>query len=411
MVFEGGRVGGECPFVACIPSKSLLHDATAGVRWVDAIRHRDDIVDHLDDSAHAAGLSKAGVRLNRARARIVDEHTIDADGDEYRAEHIVIATGSEAIVPSIPGLKELGSRRWTSDDALTATERPARITILGGGVIGCELAQLFAGFGTEVHMVDSAGHAFVDLSPAVGEIVDDNLRASGVRVCRGLSAVRFEQRGGNVVVELDNGTSLTTDRVIVAVGTRPRTNDIGLEKLAVDPSQPLPVGPAGRLDAPGSVWVIGDVAGLGQHTHVANHQARVVADQLVGDGTRRFDDVVTPACVFTTPPVMMVGPTRTDLENDDDVVWVTADVSEIARGRTDRLADGFLAIAVRRSTGHVIAAHGVGARFDELATALVTAIDANIPVDRLAMSMQPFPTVGELLGIIYSRAVDELATS
>jgi pyruvate/2-oxoglutarate dehydrogenase complex dihydrolipoamide dehydrogenase (E3) component len=165
------------------------------------------------------------------------------------------------------------------------------------------------------------------------------------------------------------------------------------------------------VDVRGSIWAIGDVAGLGEYTHLANHHADVVADHLVGGGTRRFDDVVTPACVFTAPPVMMVGPSVAELREDDDVVWVSAELSEIARWSTDDLTEGVLWIAVRRSTRRVIAAHGVGARFDELASALVTAIDGDVPVDRLAASMQPFPTVGELLGVAYSRAAEVLASS
>jgi dihydrolipoamide dehydrogenase len=408
-VIEAGRVGGECPFVACMPSKSMLHDAGVGVRWHDAVRHRDEVVEHLDDTGHARALEAAGVVVVRGRATLVDEHTIDVDGTQLRADHVVIATGAEAVVPHIAGMETVGDLCWTSADALTSDVRPARIAILGGGVIGCELAHLFAGFGAEVRLLDTADRAFPDLVPQLGEMVDDHLRGAGVRVCRGVQVVRVERRGGNVTISLDNGAAVTADRMIVATGTRPRLDGLGLEQLGLDPSQPLPVDEHGRVDCPGSVWAIGDAAGRGQYTHLANHHARVVADHLAGDGRRRFDDVVVPACVFTAPPVMIVGPTFEELDGDPDIAWVRADLSAIPRWSTDNPATGTMAMAVRRSDRCVVAAHGVGERFDELAAAVVTAIDGAVPVDRLAMSLQPFPTVSELLGVLYSKALDSLS--
>jgi dihydrolipoamide dehydrogenase len=407
LVVEEHRVGGTCPFVACMPSKAMLHDADGSMRWRRAVQRRDEIVDHLDDQRHAEQVTRQGARLLRGRARLVDEHTIEVDGERHRAEHIVLATGSTPVIPQIEGLDGLGEHLWTSDDALTTDERPVRLMVIGGGPIGCELAHLFAGFDTEVHLIDTEQRAFPDLPEEIGEIVDDGLRSAGVRVSRGTAAVRFERRGGNVRITLDNGGSVVTDRVLVAIGRTPATAGLGLECLGLDPDAPLPVDDFGRVGCPGSVWAIGDVAGTGQYTHLANHHGLVVAEQFTSDGRHRLDDVVTPACIFTRPPVMMVGPTPQEL--GDGVVWVSAKLSEVARWSTDSLGDGFLTVAVDRSTRCVVAAHGAGARFDELCAALVTAIDGQVPVDRLARSMWPFPTVSELLGPIYRRAVDALA--
>jgi dihydrolipoamide dehydrogenase len=406
VVVERHRVGGTCPFVACMPSKALLHDAAGSMRWDRAVQRRDEVVDHLDDRRHVEALRDQGAHLVRGRARLLDEHTIDVDGVRLHADHIVLATGSSPIVPQIPGIDDLGEHLWTSDDALIAVDRPVRLMVIGGGPIGCELAHLFAGFDTEVHLIDTADRAFADLPAEIGEIVDDGLRTAGVRVCRGRSATRFEMRGGNVRITLDNDATVVTDRVLVAIGREPNLDGLGLEALGLDPGKPLAVDDHGRVDCPGSVWAIGDVAGKGQYTHLANHHGTVVADHLVGTRTRRFDDVVVPACIFTRPPVMMVGPTPDDA--GDGIVWVSARLSEIARWTTDSLGDGYLTVGVDRSSRCVVAAHGAGARFDELAAALVTAIDGGVPVDRLTMSMWPFPTVGELLGPVYERAVDAL---
>lgn len=406
LVIEEHRVGGTCPFVACMPSKSLLHDAQDSTRWSRAVQRRDDVVDHLDDQRHAESMRRQGATLVRGRAEIVDERTIDVDGARHHADHIVLATGSRPIIPQIEGIDSLGGHLWTSDEALIADERPVRLMVIGGGPIGCELAHLFAGFDTEVHLIDVADRAFPELPAEIGEIVDDGLRSAGVRLCRGTEAVRFERRGGNVRITLDNEGAVLTDRVLVSIGRIPNVEGLGLDRLGLDPDAPLPVDDVGRVDCPGSVWAIGDVAGKGQYTHVANHHGVVVADHLGGRGQRRFDDVVVPACIFTRPPVIMIGPTPDDL--GDDVLWIEAKLSEVARWSTDALGDGFLTVAVDRTSRCVVAAHGAGERFDELSAALVTAVNGRVPVDRLVMSMWPFPTVGELLGVIYRRAVDAL---
>jgi dihydrolipoamide dehydrogenase len=394
-----------------MPSKAMLHDADGSSRWERSVRRRDEIVQHLDDSGHAEQVAEQGARLIRGTATLLDEHHLDVDGTTIHARHLVLATGTTPVVPEIDGIDRLGEHLWTSDDALTTSQRPVRLLVIGGGPIGCELAHLFAGFDTEVHLIDVADRAFPDLPPAIGEIVDDGLRAAGVRVYRGRSAVLVERRGGNVRATLDNDGTVEADRVLVAIGRRPALDGVGIDSLGLDPNEALPVDATGRVGCPGSVWAIGDVAGKGQYTHLANHQGAVVAERIAAAATgaaahRRFDDVVVPACIFTRPPVMMVGPTPGEL--DSDVEWVEARLSEIARWTTDSLGDGYLTIGIDRSTRCVVAAHGAGARFDELAAAIVTAIDGAVPIDRLAMSMWPFPTVGDLLGPLYERALDAL---
>jgi pyruvate/2-oxoglutarate dehydrogenase complex dihydrolipoamide dehydrogenase (E3) component len=225
--------------------------------------------------------------------------------------------------------------------------------------------------------------------------------ARGVRVRRGAVVRRVARAGDTVVAEVDDGSTIHADRVLIAVGKRARTTGIGLRRLGLDPDQPLPVGPDARVDCPGSVWAIGDVAGKGQYTHLANHHGAVLANHLTGDRTRRLDDVVSCSCVFTDPPVISVGATRAELADDADVVWAEHSLDGLPRSLTDALGPGFLAVAARRSTGTVVSAHGVGARFDELVHALVVAVDGKVPLAVLARSMQPFPTIGEILGVAF----------
>ena len=396
VVFEPELVGGECPFVACMPSKAMLHDRATGRDWTAAVARRDEIAEHLDDTEHADQARELGATIVRSAARIVGPGRVDADGVTYSAEHIVIATGATPVFPDIEGLNPDHPRVWTSRDVLTATEQPESIVIVGGGVIGSELAFMFAGFGTTATTLDASARPADDLHPRVGELIEQTLTQAGVDVVNGIDVVRIELTDQDATVHLADGAAHTADRVVVAVGRVPHRADVGLDAVGVDPDD-VEVTDAGKLrDADGSVWVVGDAAGRGQYTHVANHHAAVVANHIDGDGSRSYVESVIPACIFIDPPVMIVGPTWTDLQDDDDVVWAEIELAT-PRSTTDDHGPGFLAVATRRSTGCIVAAHGIGARFDEIVHALVVAIDGEVPVSRLVRTIQPFPTVGEVL--------------
>jgi dihydrolipoamide dehydrogenase len=411
-VFEPALVGGECPFTACMPSKSMLHDARAGTSWDHAVHRRDQVVAHLDDQGHADEVEAHGAHIVRERACIVSPTEVDAGGARWSVQHVVVATGATSVVPGIDGLDGLDDDLvWTSDDALTATERPESLVILGSGVIGTECAFLFSGFGTTVTLTDQSPTLLPDAPPRIGEIVAASLAARGIALRLGSEAVAVERHDGGVRVHVDGGDPMSGARLLVAVGRRPATTDIGLEHLGLDGTAPLPVDTGGRVRCDGSVWAIGDAAGQGQYTHLANHHARVVADQLVGAGTRRFDDAVLAACMFSTPPMIQVGPSWSELRDDDDVVGAGQELSGFPRAITDELGDGHLWVAARRSTRTLVAACGVGPGFDELVHALVVAIDGQVPVDRLRRSVWPFPTVGEILGPVFAELDDRLGRS
>ena len=396
-VFEPERVGGECPFTACMPSKSLLHDAAVGSPWADAVARRREITHDLDDTSHVESLERHGALLVRASAVLDGPGRVVAGGNVYTAEHVVLATGAEPILPDLDGDVE----PWTSDDVLTSDELPARTVIVGEGVIGCELAQLLARFGSQVTVVGMEKALFPELVARVGEIVTDSLHGAGVELVLGRTARTARSTSTGIELELDDGSVVVGDRVVVAVGKRARLHGLGLASVGLDETDDLPVTDDGRIDAAGSMWAIGDVAGKGQYTHLANHHARVVAANMRG-GSRRFDEVALPRCVFTDPPVAMVGPTHHELEGDDDVVWRERPVTDVARATTDAVDVGHFALAARRSSGTLVAGHGVGPHFDELIHAITFAIDGRVPVHALTRSMQPFPTFGEMLGVLLS---------
>lgn len=400
VVFEPHLVGGECPFLACMPSKSLLHDASSGTPWADAITRRDEIVEHRDDAAHARDLEALGVTLVRHRAEVVGDGVVRSDGVEFHVDHIVIASGSTENVLDVEGVDTCDELVWTSDDAMSSDERPERLLIVGGGVIGVECSFIFSGFGTEVTLIHPGERVMSRAAPEVSSVLHESLDRAGVGVRCGERAVSLRRDGDTVVVGLASGEQLEVDRVLVAIGRHADTAGLGLESIGVDGAEPLPLEPHGRVRCDGSVWAIGDVSGHGQYTHLANHHARVVADHLAGTSTRVFDDVTQVGCVFSTPPLIEVGPSWEELRGDDDVVATGLGLGGFPRADTDELGDGYLWLAARRSTGCLVAASGIGPKFDELVHAIVIAVDGAVPVARLQMSMQPFPTIGEILGPI-----------
>ena len=215
-VVEARRVGGECPFTACMPSEAMLHDAGAGTSWRDAVDRRWEVVEQPDDTEHAHDLEKHGTTLLRGSAWVEDAHTVSVGTRMVSTKHLVLATGSEAVVSPIEGLHDLGSLRWTSTEALATDARPQRLLVLGGGVIGMELAQMYAGFGTHVTLVDTAAHGFPDLIPAIGQLVDAALITCGVSVRRGVELLRGRRRADEVHAEFDDGSESTYDRLLVA---------------------------------------------------------------------------------------------------------------------------------------------------------------------------------------------------
>ena len=331
------------------------------------------------------------------RATILDEHRVASASVVVTAEHIVLATGATPIVPDIEGLDDVADLVWHSADALRTATPPHRLAVAGGGVIGCELTRLFTSFGSDVTMFEPERRMFGTLHPEVSASIERAMRATGADIRLGVTPTAVSRHGDRISLTDDHGGTHRFDHLLLAVGRRPNLDAIGLEALGLPTSTPLPVDDVGRVRCSGSVWAIGDVAGREQYTHAANHHGRVVADQITGAADRRFDDIVSAACMFVEPPMMTVGPTYVETLDDPAIVWAAVDVAEAsARAATDERR-GALAVAVHRRTRCLVAAHGIGPGFDELVHALVVAIDGAVPIDRLLQSMFPFPTMGDAL--------------
>jgi pyruvate/2-oxoglutarate dehydrogenase complex dihydrolipoamide dehydrogenase (E3) component len=422
---ESGLVGGECPYRACIPSKSLLGSAARGLGWADAVRRRDEHARHRQDRQAAEELLRAGAVLLRGTGRLsgpgrltVIPHGEGQDPVAVGFGQLVVTTGSFPVVPDLPGLSP--ARTWTSDQALSATELPPRLMILGGGPVGCELAQAYTRFGSEVTVVES-GIRLLPSEPAfVGGLIRQVLAEEGVRIRLGVQARRVEGArtgaGGvastGVLVELSSGSVVSTDRILVAVGRRPNVCGIGLERLGIqglegdDAERGLPVDAHGRVAR--GVWAAGDVTGAAPFTHTATYVARVVADNLLGRD-RRLNLSAVPRAVYTDPAVLSVGATPEQAAGDGNPLLQKGfDVSWTARGYLDGIRYGRVEVYADPQTGRVVGAAGVAPGADDLMGQAVLAVRAGLDVRVWADQIQPFPALSEVFGPPLRELVEEL---
>lgn len=431
---EEHLLGGECPFLACVPSKVLLQAATrarAGgadlaQAWREAVGHRDEAVQHLDDSPQAEELAGAGVTLLRGRGRVVGPGRLEVDGEDGRHElrwgtALVVGTGSSPVVPPLPGLDEVPT--WTSDQALTSAELPGSLLVLGGGPVGCELSQVYASFGVAVILVETSPHLLPAEDAWVGEALAEHLANAGVDVRTGTTLVSAEPAAGGARATLrpagstddgsDDGSAdshVEVDRVLLVTGRSPSGDGLGLDLLgvAVDDGA-VPVDDRCRaLDADGrpvpGVLAVGDVTGLAPYTHTANSQARVVLAGLAGHDVRTRVDGI-PRAVYTEPPVYAVGlGEEAAREAGHDVMVAHQDLAETGRAFVEQAARGEEGTSatiglrlVAAADGTLLGATALGPHADSWAGELALAVTAGLHVALLAEHVRAFPTWSEAI--------------
>lgn len=425
---ESALVGGECPFLACMPSKALLRsahvrtlvheavrhgaaaeDVPAGspaAAWVRAVARRDELADHRDDGSAASDLEQQGVAIVRGRGRVSRPGLVvveSTDGAPFELTYsvLVVCTGSEPQPPPLEGLDTVPT--WTSDQALSSPELPGRLLVLGGGPVGSELAQVYAAFGSRVTVVESSPRLASSEEPVVGELLADAMREWGIDLRLETSVERVESAGSGARVLLSGGDSAEVDRVLLASGRAPRVAGLGLESLGLDvegqaasglavDARCRVLGPAGPL--PG-VFAAGDVTGQDPYTHTANYQARIVGDELCGRG-HDADYRAIPRVVYTEPAVAAVGLTSEQArENGLDVVTAEQDLAEVARASTDGTSGGRLVLVADRARGVLVGAAAIGPQVDEWLAEATLAIRAEVPLAVLADVVHAFPTYGE----------------
>jgi pyruvate/2-oxoglutarate dehydrogenase complex dihydrolipoamide dehydrogenase (E3) component len=397
---ERRLVGGECSYFACMPSKALLRapEALAAARLVPGAAeavcrppdpervfwHRDQVVDGLDDTAQQRWLEDRKVELVRGEARVVRAGTVAVDDREIAYGRLVIATGSLPQAPPIPGLD--GIEYWTNREATTTHEIPESLVVLGAGPVGCELAQFFRRMGSRVALVDVAERLLPRDDPDAGELLHDALAGEGVEIHLGRQVERVEP---GIRVCLEGGGGAQGERLLVATGRRANTEGFGFEQLGVT------IGRGGievddRLRAAPGVWAIGDVNGIAMFTHVGKYQARIAAADMTGREARA-DYRAVPAVTFTDPQVASVGDTSGDGRAVGERRGGAARLSTYERPRRPALLKVFADPARRVLVGAV----AVGPEAGEWMGQLTLAIRAEVPVDVLRDTIQPYPTFSE----------------
>lgn len=404
-VVERWKVGGECPFTACMPSKAVLHGAAAGWSWERTRSHRDEVIDHGDDSGHVERLRDRGVAVVRGEGEVVARRrlavrTEDGGTRELAFDQLVLATGAATTAPDVEGLGDVDW--WDSDELWTTAELPASVVLLGGGPVALEAATALAAFDVPVTVVDH-GDTLVDGFPEADDVLLDGFEERGVEVRLGTSISQASPHADGVRVRLDDDSEVVAARLVVAAGRVPRTAGLGLDRLGLDaPDEGVDVGEDGRVTGAEGVWAVGDVTGFPAFTHTANHVASVVATNLLG-GDRRMSLDHTPKGMFTQPPVVVVG----DVRPGQDGVRVTADYDDGARPATDLTGPGRLVLQASPD-GTVVGVAGVGATVDELASAWTLMVALGLRVQDVAEVQQQFPTHGELTKLLAERATSQL---
>ena len=398
-VVERELVGGECSYWACIPSKTLLrpgeamHGANnaAGTAQVDiaaALAWRDDMVSNYSDAGQVRWLAAHGIDLLRGRGRLAGPGVVEVDGVRHAAEHVVVATGSEPIIPPVPGLRGLAGI-WTNREVTGMKAVPRRLLVLGGGPVGVEMAQAVRRLGGEVVLVEGTAHLLPREPQALGEALADALRRDGVELALGVHATTARREGERYSLELDDGRTLSGDRLLVATGRRPRVDGLGLETVGVEASvRGIPVD--ARLRAGERLWAIGDVNGIWQLTHVGKYQGRVVAANILGE-PREANYEAVPRVTFTDPQAASVGAAEA-------AFMATARISEVPKiatyTRAYNEANGFMTLLSdgERLTG----AYALGPEAGEWLQQATLAIRARVPLEVLRDTIQPFPTFSEI---------------
>ncbi len=398
-VVERELFGGECSYWACIPSKALLRpgeavqearevSATAEVDVAAALSWRDFMVANYSDSGQVDWLAGKGIEMLRGSGRLAGAGAVEVDGVRHTASHIVLANGSDAVIPPIPGLADL-SGVWTNREATALKVVPKRLVVLGGGPVGVELAQAVRRLGGEVAIVEGAGQLLAREPAPLGLALGDVLRRDGVELLLGVRVTGARRDGGDYVLELEDSREVRGDRLLVATGRRPRVAGIGLETIGVE-AGPHGIPVDAQLRVADGVWAIGDVTGVRMLTHVGKYQGEVVAANILGE-PRPANYEAIPSVVYTDPQVAAVGA-------DTARFSATTALSEVAKTATYTHSyaqlNGFLTLL---SEGEgLTGAYAVGPEAGEWLQQATVAIRAHIPLPVLRDTIQPFPTFSEI---------------
>ena len=412
-IVEGHLIGGECSYYACMPSKALLRPAdaidearripgaaeavTSDLDVAAVLRRRDEVIHDLDDSSQLPWLSDRGVEVVRGRGRITGERTVAVGGDELVASRaVVVATGSDALIPPIDGLREASP--WTNREITTTKTVPDRLLILGGGVVGVEMAQAFASFGSTVTLVEGLDRILAREEPFAAQQVHDSLEARGVTILTDTKATAVH-RNGDVTMELEGHDPISGDEILVAVGRSLNTRDIGLESVGLEAGKPVEVRDTMQSTRHDWLYAIGDANGRVLLTHMGKYQGRIASDHILGKPVElRSDGAESPRVIFTDPQVAAVGHTEASAREAGLNIRVVEVGSSANAGGSfyGRNAPGTARIVVDEERGVIAGATFTGPDIGESIHAATIAVIGEVPLARLWHAVPSFPTRSEL---------------
>lgn len=401
-------VGGECPFYGCTPSKLMIRaadhvamvdraDRLAGPATVEpdwsrpAGRITEEATKGWTDDANAQALQEAGVRLVRGHGRLVAPGVVEVEGVQYEASRgVVLDTGTEPLVLPIDGLAD--TPYWTNRDVVRMTELPRRLAVLGGGPIGCELAQAIARFGVEVTVIEAADRLIAPEEPETSALLTRVLEREGITVHTGVEVERVEHDGA-VFTITGAGLRVEADRLLVAAGRSNRVREVGLDAVGIDPDGDT-VETDERMRAGEKLWAIGDITGRGPYTHVSTYQAEVAGADILGKDGPLADYRAVSRVTFTDPEIGSVGLTEEEArEQGLDVRTGFADVSGSARGWLDGEGnEGHVKLVADAGSGLLVGATAMGRTGGDLVAMLALAIHAQVPPSVVRRMHFAFPT-------------------
>jgi pyruvate/2-oxoglutarate dehydrogenase complex dihydrolipoamide dehydrogenase (E3) component len=422
---EAQLIGGECPFWACIPTKSMVRSAnlvkearradglvgrvTVEPDWsIIAERIRAEVSGGWDDSAGVARFESKGGRFIRGWGKITGPFVVEVEGTTISAKRgILAATGSQPMIPPIPGLSEV--KYWTNHEAVAVEDLPASLAILGGGPVGCELAQVFARFGVDVTIIEGQERLLANEEPEVSAVVADAFMEDGIAVRAGVMAERVVGDGSATTVHLSEGSTVTAERLLVATGRRADADSLGVTSAGATTNGGF-VEVDGLLRGAPGLWAIGDVTGKGLLTQVAEYQGMIAVEDILGGRPRPADYSAMPRATFTDPEVGGVGLTESEARSaGHDVTVVVKDLRATFRGWLHATGNsGMIKLVTDRNRELLLGATAVGPHATDVLGFLSLAVHEQIPLPNLVNMIYGYPTfyggVGEALGA-YGRGI------
>ena len=400
---ESRLVGGECSYFACMPTKTMLRTTELGSSLERAPglhgerpepdgvwSWRDWMTSDWDDVGQLHYLQDWNCRLVRGEGRVVRPGVVEVDGQELAYDRLVLATGSRPAIPPIDGLDSV--EYWTNREATRTHKIPQSLVVMGGGPVGCELSQFFSRMGSQVTVVERGERLLGRIHSDAGRLLAELFGEEGVDVRIGVGIERAEP---GIMLHLSDGSTLETERLLVATGRRPNVERLGLDELGLEISgRGIEVDE--RLRAAQDVWAIGDVTGVAQFTHVGKYQARVAAADMA-NRRAKADYRAIPAGIFTDPEVGTVG--RTD---GDELVSARIELGSLPRLSTYEkpARDGFVRVFADPRQRVLVGAVCVGPQAAEWLGQFTLAIRAAVPVETIVDTIQPYPTFSE--GVFYA---------